>query len=50
MASELKEADNHPVMKEVMIEYSIPVEIVKKPKKKLLKMDKHSMNSRGSIR
>jgi len=30
-------------MKEVMIEYSIPVEIVKKPKKKLLKMDKHSM-------
>lgn len=36
---ELKEAKDHPVMKQVMLEYKIPDEVVKKPKRKLYQMD-----------
>lgn len=36
---ELVKAEEHPMMKKVMIEYKIPDEIVKKPKRKLQKLD-----------
>ena len=41
---EITHAEEHPVMKQVMLEYQIPEEIVAKPKRKLHKLDPNTMD------
>ena len=46
---ELVNAEEHPVMKEIMIEYKIPESTIKKKKKRLLQLDEDTMKILGDF-